>query len=230
MNSTSAENPDSSSGSPPTAHDVERLLPQVDDELRRLAQHVFRQQSTDHTLQPTALVHEAYLRLSDADEAKWSNRCHFYCVAAKAMRQILINHARDRGRQKRGGGWKRVPLEGSIPVGDDDGPDLESLHNALDISAATVKLDWAFSKAWLLESLLRFHDPDGEFLEEPALGAGFRVGTTESVDISAAQSAAVGDSADAEVRAFVEEHREHGFDSCKGELMIFLELDFPDDE
>jgi RNA polymerase sigma factor (TIGR02999 family) len=112
------------------------LFPQVYDELHRLAQHFFRGQRPDHTLQPTALVHEAYLRLFKAKAPAWRDREHFFCVAAQAMRQILVNHARDRRRLKRGGGRERVTLDDVVTVSRDDAPDLEALEGALEALAA----------------------------------------------------------------------------------------------
>ena len=88
-----------------------RLLPLVYDELRQLAGAYFRTQNRDHTLQPTALVHEAYVRLINSDHAEWNDRAHFFAVAATAMRQILIDHARRKGADKRGGSWKQVPMD-----------------------------------------------------------------------------------------------------------------------
>lgn len=88
-----------------------RLLPLVYDELRLLAGSYFRNQNSDHTLQPTALVHEAYVRLINSDTAGWNDRAHFFAVAATAMRQILIDHARRKGADKRGGSWKQVSMD-----------------------------------------------------------------------------------------------------------------------
>lgn len=88
---------------------LERLLPIVYDELRALAQARLQHERSDHTLQATALVHEAYIRLVGWQQQPWSDRAHFYRAAAEAMRRILIEHARSRGRIKRGGG--RVPIE-----------------------------------------------------------------------------------------------------------------------
>jgi len=87
-----------------------KLLPQVYDELRDIAARHFRKQPPGHTLQPTALVHEAYLRLVDPAEAQWKDRSHFLAIAAKAMRQILVDHFRNRHALKRGGEWRRVTL------------------------------------------------------------------------------------------------------------------------
>lgn len=84
----------------------------VYDELRRLAASALRRERPDHTLQPTALVHEAYLRLADEPDARWENRAHFLAVAAQAMRRILVDHARGRNALKRGSGESLRPLEG----------------------------------------------------------------------------------------------------------------------
>ena len=86
------------------------LLPLVYDQLRREAQRHMAGERPDHTLQATALVHEAYLRLVGDRRVPWKNRAHFYAAAAEAMRRILLDHAKARGREKRGGGRKRVPL------------------------------------------------------------------------------------------------------------------------
>jgi len=113
-------------------HASEELLPLVYDELRRLAAHRLSAERRDHTLQPTALVHEAYLRLVDAQsEPTWRGRGHFFGAAAKAMRRILIEHARGRARLKRGGSRRRVGLT-SIDVAVDQAPeDLLALDEAL---------------------------------------------------------------------------------------------------
>lgn len=87
------------------------LLPLVYDELRRLAEHRMKAEAPDHTLEPTALVHEAYIRLVGKDDPLWQNRGHFFAAAAEAMRRILIDHARTRQADKRGGDWQRVSLE-----------------------------------------------------------------------------------------------------------------------
>jgi RNA polymerase sigma factor (TIGR02999 family) len=99
---------------------AEQLLPLVYDELRRLAAQKMRQEQPDHTLQATALVHEAYLRLVDVDQTqRWDSRRHFFAAAAEAMRRILIENARRRGRLKRGGGLQRdllVEVEGIVAI------------------------------------------------------------------------------------------------------------------
>jgi RNA polymerase sigma factor (TIGR02999 family) len=92
------------------AHAGARLLPLVYEELRSLAASYFRRQPDNHTLQPTALVHEAYLKLINQTSAQWNDRAHFFAVAAKAMRQILVNHAHARNAEKRGGGATRIVL------------------------------------------------------------------------------------------------------------------------
>jgi len=110
---------------------AERLLPMVYDELRRLARSYLRQQRSDHTLQPTALVHETYLKLADKEKPPWKNRVHFYAVTAKIMRGILVDHARAYGAAKRGGGMVKVPLEDAMNAKQSLGADLISFDDAL---------------------------------------------------------------------------------------------------
>lgn len=93
------------------AEALSRLLPLVYDELRRIAQRQLRSERPDHTLNTTALVHEAYLKLVDQTQVEWRDRVHFYAIAAQAMRRILVDHARKYLAAKRGGQWQRVPLE-----------------------------------------------------------------------------------------------------------------------
>jgi len=90
---------------------LEELLPLVYDELRRIARRALRRERSDHTLQPTALVHEAFLRLAPQGGKDWQNREHFLAVCAQLMRQVLVDHARRRGAQKRGSGGLRVVLD-----------------------------------------------------------------------------------------------------------------------
>jgi RNA polymerase sigma-70 factor, ECF subfamily len=113
------------------AHD--RLMPFVYNELRRLARHYLQNERADHTLQPTALVHEAYLRLIDQRRVNWQNRAHFYGVAAQLMRRILVDHARAHSAEKRGGGLANVELDeaGSFPQ-QQKGIDLIALDEALE--------------------------------------------------------------------------------------------------
>jgi RNA polymerase sigma factor (TIGR02999 family) len=93
-----------------------RLLPIVYRELRRLAGHYMRQERPNHTLQPTALVHEAYLRLVRQTDRNWQNRAHFFAVAAQAMRTVLVDHARANLARKRGGGQVHVELDQALKV------------------------------------------------------------------------------------------------------------------
>ena len=88
-----------------------RVFAAVYDELRAIARREMKRERVEHTLQPTALVNEAYLRLMDDSRLEWKCRAHFFGIAARAMRQVLIDHARRRGRAKRGGGWERVRLD-----------------------------------------------------------------------------------------------------------------------
>jgi RNA polymerase sigma-70 factor, ECF subfamily len=89
---------------------LNQILPQIYDELHRLASHYMRGERRDHTLQPTALLHEAYLRLIDQRRANWKNRSQFLGLAAGMMRRVLVNHARDRAAGKRGGGATKITL------------------------------------------------------------------------------------------------------------------------
>src|SRR5262245_15733583 len=115
---------------------LQDLLPLVYGELRRLAAQRLRRERPDHTLQPTALVHEAYIRLIDQRRVRWQNRAHFYGVAAHVMRRILVDKARARKADKRGGGWERVTLVGDkTPDGKRD-VDVLSLDDALQRLAA----------------------------------------------------------------------------------------------
>jgi RNA polymerase sigma-70 factor, ECF subfamily len=114
---------------------VETLLPLVYEELRHLAGRFLQRERHDHTLQPTALVHEAYLKLVNQDRVQWQGRAHFYAVAAQAMRRILINHAEAHRARKRGGDLERITLtEGDTPAPDShfSSPvDLLALNDAL---------------------------------------------------------------------------------------------------
>ncbi|HUO33034.1 MAG TPA: ECF-type sigma factor [Bryobacteraceae bacterium] len=109
---------------------VDALIPLVYDQLRRLAARCLIAERPGHTLRATALVHEAYLRLAGAD-TDWKDRLQFYAVAARTMRRILVDHARTRGRHKRGGGADQVPLDEAIMVGEDPSLDLVDLDQAL---------------------------------------------------------------------------------------------------
>jgi len=157
----------------------EKLLPLVYQDLRNLARVYLKQERSDHTLQATALVHEAYMRLVDWEKVSWQNRAHFFSVAATVMRKILVDHARRRRAEKRGGGHKlsldeavSFAAEGEVDlIALDDallnleridarqakvvelrffgGLTIEETAEALRISPATVKNEWAFAKAWL---------------------------------------------------------------------------------
>ena len=87
---------------------LDRLLPKIHDELRKLAASYLRRERADHTLQPTALVNEAFLKLVDQRAVKWQNRAHFFGIAAQAMRRILVDHARGHAADKRGGAMRKV--------------------------------------------------------------------------------------------------------------------------
>ena len=157
----------------------DRLLPMIYDDLRRQAAAYLRHERADHTLRPTALVHEAYLRLADQRHVVWQNRAHFLGVAAQAMRRILVDHARGRKAAKRAGDWVRVTLEDdrAPPKADvalaalDDaltelasfdpqqarvvelrffgGLSVDEIAQLLTISPSTVKREWSTAKAWL---------------------------------------------------------------------------------
>jgi RNA polymerase sigma factor (TIGR02999 family) len=137
---------------------VNDLLPLVYDQLRREAQRRMADERPDHTLQATALVHEAYLRLVGDRRIPWQNRAHFYAAAAEAMRRILLDHAKSRGREKRGGGHKRVPL-----------------------SVADVAESWNFDETLSLDEALRRlvdRDPDIGRVVELRFFAGLSIDDT----------------------------------------------------
>ena len=165
---------------------AEHLLPAIYDELHRQAARAMRRENVEHTLQATALVHEAYLRLVDQRRVEWRNRAHFFGIAANVMRRVLVDHARGRLAAKRGGGAHQITLGGAdaAPASADDGVDLLALHDALErlqtfdadqarlvelryfgglnieetaealgVSPATVKREWALARAWLRREL-----------------------------------------------------------------------------
>jgi len=110
---------------------VEKLIPLVYDELRRLAAGYMRRERPDHTLQPTALVHEAYLKLVEQRNSDWQSRAHFFGVAAQLMRRILIDHARAHLRSKRGGRESKVSIEEACLFSEDRSGELLALDEAL---------------------------------------------------------------------------------------------------
>jgi RNA polymerase sigma-70 factor (ECF subfamily) len=161
----------------------ERLLPLVYDELRKLAKSYMQKERPDHTLQATALVHDAYIRLVDWENVSWENRAHFFSVAAHVMRNILIDHAVRRKTQKRDFG-QRIELTEDVSFTGGRDVDLLALNEAMDaldqiepvqaklvelrffaglsieetahvlaISPATVKREWAIAKTWLYRRL-----------------------------------------------------------------------------
>ena len=113
----------------------EELLPMVYEELRRLAAHKMAGESNGHTLQPTALVHEAWLRLAGSNQPNWENRAHFFGAAAEAMRRILVDHARRKQSLKRGGGAGHEELDESALVLTAPPDELLAVHEALDTLA-----------------------------------------------------------------------------------------------
>jgi len=110
----------------------EKVAPLIYAELRRLARRSMRSEKPHHTLETGALINEAYLRLADWKNARWENRAHFYGVASQIMRRVLVDHARSRGYQKRGGGVRPISLEENIAASPSRAPDLIALDEALD--------------------------------------------------------------------------------------------------
>lgn len=111
---------------------LDRLMPLVYEELRQMASRYMHRQSPGHTLQTTALIHEAYLRLVNQKEARWQNRAHFFGVAAKAMRHILVDYARTRQAAKRGGETRKVSLNEAALVAADQAEEIVALDLALE--------------------------------------------------------------------------------------------------
>jgi RNA polymerase sigma factor (TIGR02999 family) len=165
---------------------AEQLIPAVYDELHRQAERAMRREGHTHTLQTTALVHEAYLRLVDQQRVEWRNRAHFFGIAAEVMRRVLVDHARARLADKRGGGATRISLgdAGIAAPAEHGDTDVLALHDALErltaldpeqarlvelryfggltieetadalgVSPATVKREWALARAWLRREL-----------------------------------------------------------------------------
>jgi RNA polymerase sigma factor (TIGR02999 family) len=110
---------------------LEKLLPLVERELHRLAHAYMRRERPDHTLQTTALINETFLRLIDQSRVQWQNRAHFYGIAAQLMRRVLLNHARDKKRDKRGGGTYKVSLSEAELLSEERSVELIALDEAL---------------------------------------------------------------------------------------------------
>ncbi|PYJ28826.1 MAG: RNA polymerase subunit sigma-70 [Verrucomicrobia bacterium] len=108
------------------------LTPLVYEELRRLAHHYMEGERPDHTLQTTALVNEAYLRLADQTNPNWQSRAHFFAVAARAMRQILVSYARSNRAQKRGGGAAKIELDEAAIMSPEQSNEIVDVHEALE--------------------------------------------------------------------------------------------------
>lgn len=166
---------------------LEALYHVVYEDLKGLARRLFVAQRGDHLLQPTALVHEAYLRLIDQQGLTWKSRAHFFAVGARAMRQILIDHARAQATDKRGGGWKQVSLDASAQVQNEQllalnqalvqfseqherkaqvvelryfaGLSIEETACVLGVTVSTVGEDWRFARAWLSKQISEEVDP-----------------------------------------------------------------------
>ena len=147
---------------------ADALMPFVYDELRRVAANYLRGERSNHTLQPTALVNEAYLKLIDISNISWQDRVHFFAVASNVMRQILVDHARARASDKRGGAAQTISLNEAVSFSKESEIDLLSLNDALDKLA---KLD--AKQAQIVE--MRFFG--GLSVEETALVLGFSTRT-----------------------------------------------------
>lgn len=160
-----------------------RLLPLVYNELHRLARHYMQRERSDHTLQPTALINEAYLRLAH-DNVDWQSRQHFIGVAATVMRRVLVDHARAHNAAMRGGDLQRVELDEGLALSGERSSEVLALHDALsrleeinprqakvvelryfaglsveeiagvlDVSPRSVKRDWALARLWLFKEI-----------------------------------------------------------------------------
>src|SRR5262249_26845158 len=147
---------------------LDHCMPVVYEELRKLAQGYLRQERPDHTLQPTALINEAYLRLVKQDFPEWQSRRHFYGVAAQLMRQILVEYARTRAADKRGGGGQKFSLDEALTFCDENAAELIALDDAL---IALAKFDKR--KVRIIE--LRYFG--GLRLEETAAELGVSIST-----------------------------------------------------
>jgi RNA polymerase sigma factor (TIGR02999 family) len=110
---------------------LDSLVPVVYRELRRMAARYLRHERSHHTLQPTALVHEAFLKLVGQRDVRWQNRAHFFGVAAQLIRRVLVDYARERAAAKRGGGVERLPLEDALAIGASNQIDIIAVDDAL---------------------------------------------------------------------------------------------------
>ena len=178
----------SSSPSPSLPGTAEELLPLIYEELRRMATHRMAAQAPGQTLQATALVHEAWIRLHGEEGGQWNDRAHFFRAAAEAMRCILIDTARSKGRQKRDGG-QRIDFS-SLDLAEDAQPEvllilhealgnlaaldaakaelvklrfftgltIEEAADVLGLSVATAKRSWSFARAWLFREIKRLQE------------------------------------------------------------------------
>jgi len=115
-----------------SAESAKTLMPRVYDELHLLAERYLFCERPDHTLQPTALIHEVYLRLSEQSKSPWKDREHFIGIAARAMRQVLVNHAVRHRAQKRGGGWREAALDEALAIFEERSVDLIALNESLE--------------------------------------------------------------------------------------------------
>ena len=115
---------------------VDQLMALVYDEFRQLASHYLKQENVAHTLQPTALVNEVYLKLVDQSRVDWQGRTHFFAIGAQAMRRLLVDHARSKGRLKRGGGRHRISLDEELTISPRTEEDLLAVDDALEELAA----------------------------------------------------------------------------------------------
>jgi RNA polymerase sigma factor (TIGR02999 family) len=168
---------------------LETLTPMIYEELRRLARRSMRRERPEHTLQSTALVHEAYIRLI-GQAVKWNGRAHFFAIAAQMMRRILVDHARAQAAEKRGAGLPRVPMDVELAASEQQDIDMLALDEALkrlavvdpqrsrivelrffsglskeetatvlSISPATVQRQWAGAKVWLQHEMRQRNSP-----------------------------------------------------------------------
>src|SRR6266545_331702 len=135
---------------------LDKLMPLVYEELHRLAHRYLSRERPNHTLQTTALVNEAYLRLVDRENVHWQNRAHFFAISAQLMRCILVDHARSLAYAKRGGGARKIELDEALVVSQERAADVVALDEtaeALSLSPATIKREWVSAKAWLYHEL-----------------------------------------------------------------------------